>query len=334
MESLLNNKNLISSSVILFRNVKGINFPITMKAEEGKLFSEKIIEKILDIKDDMKVFRLWNDEIKFEKLKETRVLRNKTLKNKEMVAYLESEKNNFKIILNEEEHIRLQCTKSGYNIEEIYNYVKEFDMHLERKIDYLFDETMGYLTSNPNHIGTGLILEVMVHLPMLTLNDKISKLFSHKDKSMFELEGKYGEKGKAYGSIYIIRNTATTGISEKELIEELNELILYVLNEEKKEREKAFEKYKNEISDKIHRAYGVLKEAIILESIETLELLSYLRFGAEEGILDISIDEIEKAVLFSRNPFVKEALQGENNLEKLNLKRADIIRDILKQKVY
>ena len=104
--------------------------------------------------------------------------------------------------------------------------------------------------------------------------------------------------------------------------------------EEKKEREKAFEKYKNEISDKIHRAYGVLKEAIILESIETLELLSYVRFGAEEGILDISIDEIEKAVLFSRNPFVKEALQGENNLEKLNLKRADIIRDILKQKVY
>lgn len=334
MESLLNNKNLISSSVILFRNVQGINFPITMKAEEGKLFSEKIIEKILEIKDDMKVFRLWNDEIKFEKLKETRVLRNKTLKNKEMVAYLESEKNNFKIILNEEEHIRLQCTKSGYNIEEIYNYVKEFDVHLERKIDYLFDETMGYLTSNPNHIGTGLILEVMVHLPMLTLNDKISKLFSHKDKSMFELEGKYGEKDKAYGSIYIIRNTATTGISEKELIEELNELILYVLNEEKKEREKAFEKYKNEISDKIHRAYGVLKEAIILESIETLELLSYLRFGAEEGILDISIDEIEKAVLFSRNPFVKEALQGENNLEKLNLKRADIIRDILKQKVY
>ncbi len=334
MESLLNNKNLISSSVILFRNVKGINFPITMKAEEGKLFSEKIIEKILDIKDDMKVFRLWNDKIKFEKLKETRVLRNKTLKNKEMVAYLESKKNNFKIILNEEEHIRLQCTQSGYNIEEIYNYVKEFDIDLERKIDYLFDETMGYLTSNPNHIGTGLILEVMVHLPMLTLNDKISKLFSHKDKSMFELEGKYGEKGKAYVSIYIIRNTATTGISEKELIEELNELILYVLNEEKKEREKAFEKYKNEISDKIHRAYGVLKEAIILESIETLELLSYVRFGAEEGILDISIDEIEKAVLFSRNPFVKEALQGENNLEKLNLKRADIIRDILKQKVY
>ena len=185
MESLLNNKNLISSSVILFRNVKGINFPITMKAEEGKLFSEKIIEKILDIKDDMKVFRLWNDEIKFEKLKETRVLRNKTLKNKEIVAYLESEKNNFKIILNEEEHIRLQCTQSGYNIEEIYNYVKEFDIDLERKIDYLFDETMGYLTSNPNHIGTGLILEVMVHLPLLTLNDKISKLFSHKDKSMF-----------------------------------------------------------------------------------------------------------------------------------------------------
>lgn len=194
----------------------------------------------------------------------------------------------------------------------------------------MFDEVMGYLTSNIKHIGTGMKLEVILHLPMLTLNEKINKLFSHKDKSVFAIEGKYGERGKAYGSIYLVKNITTTGISEEELIDEFKSLVEYIVQEEEKERRRAIKKYKNEIWDKVYRAYGILKEARILDSIEALDLLSYVRLGIELDIIELDIKTIEEAVLLSRNAYVREQLDGETNIDKINLKRADIIRVVLK----
>ncbi|WP_297636401.1 ATP--guanido phosphotransferase [uncultured Clostridium sp.] len=330
MITLMNNKNVISSSITLFRNVKGYNFPIAMEEEIGRGLTEELVEKNLSINKNIEVIRFWKDEYNFENLKEQRIVRNKTLKNKNIVAVILDEKNNLSIIINEEEHLRLQITKGGYNIEEIYRYVREYDEKLENGIDYMFSETMGYLTSNIKHIGTGIKLEVMLHLPMLTLNEKINKLFSHKDKSIFTIEGKYGERGKAYGSIYLVKNITTTGISEEDLIDEFKTLLEYIIQEEEKERRRALKKYKNEIWDKIYRAYGILKEARILDSIEALDLLSYVRLGVELGIIDIDINTIEKAMLLSRNAYVRQHLDGETSIDKINRKRADIIRVVLK----
>ncbi|MGL4875378.1 MAG: ATP--guanido phosphotransferase [Clostridium sp.] len=330
MRDLSLNKNIISSSITLVRNIKGEKFPVALKIEEGQNLTQKLIFKISEIEDKLKSILLWKDKYNFENLKESRILRNKTLKNKGIVGLMISEDKEFSIVLNEEEHLRLQYIKSGYNIEEIYKYIRSIDLNLENIFNYSFDEKMGYLTSNLSHIGTGVRLEVIIHLPMLTLNDKINKLFSHKDKSVFSLEGKYGEKGKAYGSIYLIKNTTTTGISEEELIDEFKNILEYVLQEEEKERRSAIKKYKNEITDKIFRAYGVLKEARILDSIEALDLLSYVRLGVELNILDLDLKTIEKAILLSRNSYVREHLDGENNIDKINIKRADIIRVVLK----
>ncbi|MGL5649483.1 MAG: ATP--guanido phosphotransferase [Clostridium sp.] len=330
MRGLDLNKNIISSSITLFRNIKECKFPVALKMEEGQKITEDFFNSISKIDGSLKRIKLWEDVYNFESLKENRILRNKTLKNKKIAGVMISEDKNFSIVLNEEEHLRLQCIKSGYNIEEIYKNIRKFDLSLENMFNYSFDEKMGYLTSSLNHIGTGVRLEVIIHLPMLTLNDKINKLFSHKDKSIFSVEGKYGEKGKAYGSIYLIKNTTTTGISEEDLIDEFRSIIEYVLQEEEKERRNALKKYKNEIADKIFRAYGVLKEARILDSIEALDLLSYLRLGVELNILDLEIKTIEKAILLSRNSYVREHLDGETNIDKINIKRADIIRVVLK----
>lgn len=330
MKDLSLNKNIMRTSITLFRNISGEKFPVSLTIENGQNMTQNLMSEINKIEGSLKNIKLWNDEYNFESLKENRILRNKTLKNKNIAGLMINDSKEFSIVLNEEEHLRLQYIKSGYNIEEMYKYVIEMDRNLENIFNYSFDEKMGYLTSNLSHIGTGIRLEVIIHLPMLTLNDKINKLFSHKDKSVFSLEGKYGEKGKAYGSIYLIKNTTTTGISEEELIDEFKNILEYVLQEEEKERRNAIKKYKNEITDKIFRAYGVLKEARILDSIEALDLLSYIRLGVELNILDLELKTIEKAILLSRNSYVREHLDGETNINKINIKRADIIRVVLK----
>jgi protein arginine kinase len=171
------------------------------------------------------------------------------------------------------------------NLEEAYNVSDKIDDLLEENLDYAFDEKLGYLTACPTNVGTGLRASVMLHLPALSLNNQMNGLLNALAQVGMTVRGLYGEGSKVVGNIYQISNQITLGRSEEEILSNLKAIVIQVINEEKISRESLMKKYRYELEDRVYRALGVLRSAVLLDSNECLKLLSDVRLGVEMGII-------------------------------------------------
>lgn len=189
------------------------------------------------------------------------------------------------VMVNEEDHLRLQVIRSGLQLEEAYAEVDRLDTSLETAMHFAFSSRFGYLTACPTNAGTGMRLSVMMHLPAVVLAKQIEKVLQSLQRLNYTVRGFYGEGTSPLGDFYQVSNQVTLGKSEQELIHEFRKVIPEILRFERQWRHKLLQDEPKRIEDKVWRAYGVLKHARQVTSEEATELLSSLRLGSNLNVI-------------------------------------------------
>jgi protein arginine kinase len=330
-----NDDVVISSRIRLARNLKDIPFPNRLSENDAKDIVKKVEDAFYSVpymEEQYKTVYLWqSDDISNMAHLEKHLISKKLISNKNEAAFILGKDETVSIMLNEEDHIRLQSITGGLNLKEAYEYTNKLDDLLEEKLDYAFDEKLGYLTSCPTNLGTGLRASVMIHLPALTINKEIAGLLKGLTQVGMTIRGLFGEGSQGDGNIYQISNQVTLGLSEEEILTNLTGVINQIINQERLTRDNILNKKKYELEDKIFRSAGILKSAIILTSREALNLLSNVRLGVEMGI----IKDVDKTILNKLLVDIQPATIQKNSKEMLtdkqrDLKRAELVKDSLK----
>lgn len=230
------------------------------------------------------------------------------------------------IMVNEEDHLRIQSMVSGLRLEVAYERILKIDKAIEGKYPYAFDERFGYLTSCPTNVGTGLRASVMLHLPALTISGKITRLIRSIIQLGYSVRGLYGEGSEALGNIYQISNQRTMGTSEEDTIEQLTKIVEGIIAEERKSRQLLLHNDKEGLEDVLWRSYGVLQNARRVNGKEALTKLSDIQLGVDLNILpQWGKDSFNELIAITRPNFLSK-YAGNDNL-------TDIERDSYRAKV-
>lgn len=230
------------------------------------------------------------------------------------------------IMVNEEDHLRIQSMVSGLRLEVAYERVLKIDKAIEVKYPYAFDERFGYLTACPTNVGTGLRASVMLHLPALTISGKITRLIRSIIQLGYSVRGLYGEGSEALGNIYQISNQRTMGTSEEDTIEQLTKIVEGIIAEERKSRQLLLHNDKEGLEDVLWRSYGVLQNARRVNGKEALTKLSDIQLGVDLNILpQWGKDSFNELIAITRPNFLSK-YAGNDNL-------TDIERDSYRAKV-
>ena len=325
---------IISSRIRIARNLKNISFPHKLNKEKA----EEIIKKFEDafyVNDYMKreysTQRLWEEEEnKLLSFQEKHLISPNLIRSREKSAFIINREETVSIMLNEEDHMRLQCINSGFDLREAYATADKIDTLLEDSLDYAFHEELGYLTSCPTNIGTGLRASVMIHLPALTINKEITQVLKALAQVGMTIRGLYGEGSGAEGNIYQISNQITLGLSEEEIIENLEAAIGQILQQENRARGYLLSNYKYDMEDKIFRSLAILESARVLKSKESLELLSNVRLGLELDLIKGIDNSIINGLLVNSQPATLQYNIGRTLTDReRDVERAKFMRETL-----
>lgn len=322
-----NNGNIVlSTRVRLARNIKGIPYPNKMNTQQA----QKVIDTVTEALDliSLKFVRVDTatvDKNHLARLIEERYISPNMAKSSIPSAVFISEDESISIMVNEEDHIRLQCIVPGFETKKAYEALLRLDDYLADRLDYAVSEKYGHLTTCLTNAGTGMRVSCMMHLPAVVECGIADKLFATIGKLGLTVRGMYGEGTKSAGNIYQISNQITLGRSESELIDNLDRTVSQIIEKEYMLREKLVEKKGIILEDCIMRSYGILKNARVLQTKELMTLLSNLRIGIANGMItDITSADVNALMVETTSPF----LMG-SHLEK-DAERARIIREKLK----
>ncbi len=237
------------------------------------------------------------------------------------------------IMINEEDHLRIQVMRSGFNLQDAWRLAERIDKELETKLSYAFSPEWGYLTACPTNTGTGLRGSCMLHLPCLVMTKQMGKIIHAITKLGLTVRGLYGEGTEASGNFFQISNQVTLGQREDIILDNLERIIKQVLEHEQNARKSLFEQNRAVLEDQIWRSYGTLKNAHIITTDETVELLSSIRLGVDMGIIkEINRQTVNELFLLIQ-PAHLQKLDGKVlNTNERDLKRAALIREKLKRR--
>ena len=285
---------VLSTRVRLARNITEYPFPARLD-ERQKRDIGNIVKDILDADNTLALSFIDMSSLSSA---ETVSLAEKHLISPEFAcdtlgrSLLLSDDEDISIMICEEDHIRIQTVYPGLSLEEAFETALRIDRILEDKLSYAFDENLGFLTQCPTNIGTALRASVMLHLPALNKKGAMQRLSTTVAKLGLTLRGSYGEGSEVSGDIYQLSNQVTLGISEEAAIKNLNSIAMQIIAQEKQAR--AVLVKDEDYLDRIYRAYGILKSAYKLTSKELMNLISYVRVGVSEGILDIPAEKLRE----------------------------------------
>ncbi|MFM2094983.1 MAG: hypothetical protein RIS70_2107, partial [Planctomycetota bacterium] len=192
----------------------------------------------------------------------------------------------FSVMVNEEDHLRIQVMHSGLDLAAAWEQINEIDDLLEQKLNFAFHEKFGYLTACPTNVGTGLRVSVMLHLPALGITRQIEKVFRGLQKISLAVRGLHGEGSQAMGDFYQISNQITLGRSESQLIEEVGDVVPAIIDYERKARDFLFKESHKDLHDRVSRAYGILCTAQTIRREETMHGWASVRRGGTLGLID------------------------------------------------
>lgn len=234
------------------------------------------------------------------------------------------------LMLNEEDHLRMQAIRPGLQLSAAFEALTRVDTELEESLEFAFDPTLGYLTTCPTNLGTGLRASAMLHLPGLVLSDQIGQVLQAVNKIGLAVRGLYGEGTESLGNLYQISNQSTLGESEETIIRRLERVISQVSNHEQNAREKLAEDDPEMVADKIGRAYGLLRHAHIIDSKEALNQLSLLRLGGILGYFPEETVDLCDTLLMDIQPAHLQLHSGSKlSPEERDSIRAEIVRSRL-----
>ena len=280
--------------------------------------------------EDIILYDMWDENQEaFNKYVEEYLISSDLVKNANKGSFILNKDETISIMINENDHIKIQCINSGFNLNEALEYAIDIDDKIEQTINYAFDEQLGYLTSNISDVGTGLKASVMIHLPALTMNKEINNITKDFKHMGIDINGVYMDDNKVVGNLYTISNAVTLGLTEEDIINKLKESVINIIKEEKKYREVLMSKCRYEIEDKIFRALGTLKSAVLLEYSEMLECLSMVRLGAELLLLNIDKTKLNHILISSSDMRIQNNYDVALSQKEIKHQRAKLVHEIL-----
>lgn len=251
--------------------------------------------------------------------------------NAEHKAVAISDREVVSIMINEEDHIRLQVIQSGFNLAEAWRLSSAIDDVLAQRLEFAHDDQLGYLTACPTNTGTGMRASVMAHLPSLVMTRQINKVLQAITKLGLTARGFYGEGTQASGNLFQISNQVTLGHSEEEIVDNIERIIRQVIEHEQNARQVLLKKERPSFSDRIWRAFGTLQHARIISSSETTDLLSMVRLGVDLGLIKTLDRRVVNDLFIVTQPAHLQKIEGKAlSPEERDVKRAELIRERLK----
>lgn len=235
------------------------------------------------------------------------------------------------VMVNEEDHIRLSVMRSGFALRDAWQQADAIDDALEAKIDFAFSPRLGYLTACPTNVGTGIRFSVMLHLPALRMTGEIGKVQRAAADMSLAVRGFYGEGSEATGDFYQLSNQTTLGRSEQQLLEEIEtNIVPRVIEYEQLSREQLLAKRRWHLEDAVHRAFGVLAHARLLNTDEAIKLLSMLRLGVSVGLIDqMDIKTIHDLLLTIQPAHLQRRVNQKIGQDMRKRERARVVRESL-----
>jgi protein arginine kinase len=321
---------ILSSRIRLARNIADIPFPSGLDTNRAEKVVRMVKDSIFKSESTLKFRDYIMQElppIERQFLVERHLISPGLSKNSVKGAALISSDGVVSIMINEEDHIRIQTILPGLQIKKSWEMASEIDDLLEQDLEYAYNENWGYLTSCPTNVGTGIRASVMVHLPALNITGNMNKILQAVAHIGFTIRGLYGEGTEIVGNIFQISNQITLGRAEEEIIESLTAVTGQIIDKEKEARKVLLESNRVQIEDKIWRSRGIMKSARMMNSQECMKLLSDIRLGVDMGIIeDIPIQLLNEIMIETQAASVQKKSKRELSSLERDIIRADIIR--------
>lgn len=322
---------VVTSRVRLARNLKNYVFSHNLTKKEA----EEVLNLVFNACDNIGNFNNYSlrnlkDEVLYEML-EDHLISNLAIENAYMAGVCVSSDNSVSIMVNEEDILREQCTLKGLSLKKAYDIINDIDNELALNLDFAYDEKLGYLTTCPTNVGTGIRASVMLFLPALTLTKNMEQVINTVSKMGISVRGAYGEGSSATGYLFQVSNQNTLGKSEQEIIQTVESTVLKICELEKKAREQLYQLNEIELKDEVLRAFGILTNSYKISSKESLELLSKVKLGLSLNIITLNKNEVIDELLNSISAVKINKLSNKNlNEQQRDVFRAEYLNRILK----
>ena len=325
---------VMSSRIRLARNLEGYPFATratkTSQAEVLKTVKDSLLQHAL-LKRPLILEMGGLDEVDRQFLVERHLVSREHIVHPDHKAVAIAEGEAISIMINEEDHLRIQVMQSGMNLADAWTLINELDDRLSEALPYAYSTEWGYLTCCPTNTGTGMRASVMAHLPSLVITKQINKVLHTITKLGLTARGLFGEGTEASGNFFQISNQVSLGRAEDEIIENIGRILKEVIHQEQSAREGLMANNRIQLEDRIWRAFGVLRHAKTISSTEALDLFSAVRLGVDLNLLNSGIDRtvVNELFLFSQ-PAHLQKLEGKIlTAKERDAKRAELIRQRL-----
>ena len=325
---------VMSSRTRLARNLDKLSFShwADKRQQEDILNSALDAAKSVSYLKDALFLRLKDlSEVDRLFLVERHLMSPEHTKDVEFKALIVDPKEIISIMINEEDHLRIQILQSGLNLMECWRIIDAVDTELSKKLSFAYSTKWGYLTACPTNTGTGLRGSIMLHLPSLVFTGQIGKILQATAKLGLNIRGLYGEGTEASGNFFQVSNQVSLGRTEEDIIDNIERIINQIIAREEATRRNVIAKNKEALVDRVWRAFGTLKNARIITSNETIALLSAIRLGVDVGVVKNMDRRMINELLILTQPAHLQKLEGKVlNANERDVKRAELIRERLK----
>lgn len=324
---------VLSSRIRLARNIADFPFPSTADIESREKildFLSPAFKKVDSLKNGSFLQTVEIDNLSQKFLMERHIISPEFMRGGSGRGIFIDDNEKISIMLNEEDHIRLQVISSGMSLNECWEIANKVDDELAKLVEFDFNDKFGYLTSCPTNVGTGLRASVLIHLPGLVHTDEIDNVISNISKIGLVVRGFYGEGTDVLGNLFQISNQTTLGHTEEEIIDSLVKVTSKIIENEQNAQEQLMSSASDQIEDKVWRSYGILTHARALTSSEVMNMLSALRLGLSLGIIDkFNYRELNELMIITQPAHLQKYMGKEMDNVERDTVRADLVRQRL-----
>jgi len=324
---------VMSSRIRLARNLAQFPFP-SRSSDSTRSEIEGLLHKVIDrlpTSKPLSYFRVDGMELLDRQfLVERQLISRELAENHGHRGVGVSDSESTSLMVNEEDHLRMQVLRSGFALDECWQEIDAVDDAIEAEVTYAFSEQLGYLTACPTNVGTGIRVSVLLHLPALVLTKEVQKVFQALQKIGLAVRGLYGEGSQAMGDFYQISNQATLGLSEDTLIKKVKDVVPNILAYERRARTNLVKENRQSLHDQVSRAYGNLRHAQTISSEETMHLLSSVRMGINLGLIDdLEMPTVNELFIHTQPAHLQKLRHERLESAERNVVRASYIRQRL-----
>jgi protein arginine kinase len=325
---------VMSSRVRLARNLKDAAFPGWAKKPERIKILETVrpaVESLPEMSDSFSEAMDNLGALDKQILVERHLISREHAAKSSGSGLVLNREETFCVMINEEDHLRMQALRPGLQLKQAWSAIDNFDSELEKKLDYAFDNDLGYLTACPTNLGTGIRVSAMLHLPGLVLGEQINPIIQSVNKLGLAVRGLYGEGTEALGNVFQVSNQMTLGENEPAIVERLEKVLSQIIEHEENARQTLLEKKPKVVFNHIGRAYGILANAHSISSKEAMNLLSLMRLGVDMGLFPgAERSLVDELFLVTQPAHLQKKLSDKLTAEERDLIRADMVRERLK----